>query len=189
MVPYYWKLVLESVLAGRYGFTKVYRMALRDFMRMTPEWMVSNADMQNNMALIKQASAENALHEINLDDYDLVRTNSEDSKTTIWRRITLNKLFFPLRKDKVIFQPYMRVPAYRQISGFRKILYVNPENGKGFIAEINRLKTVGGLIAGFFDGIRLLFAYGRVRSRMRKALPYLTSEKMWDQILNLKEEN
>lgn len=66
MVPYYWKLVLESVLAGRYGFTKVYRMALRDFMRMTPEWMVSNADMQNNMALIKQASAENALHEINL---------------------------------------------------------------------------------------------------------------------------
>ncbi len=191
MVPYYWKLVLESVLAGRYGFTKVYRMALRDFMRMTPEWMVSNADMQNNMALIKQASAENALHEINLDDYDLVRTNSlaEDSKTTIWRRITLNKLFFPLRKDKVIFQPYMRVPAYRQISGFRKILYVNPENGKGFIAEINRLKTVGGLIAGFFDGIRLLFAYGRVRSRMRKDLPYLTSEKMWDQILNLKEEN
>lgn len=191
MVTYYWKLVLESVLAGRYGFTKVYRMALHDFVNMSPDQMVKNADMQENMAKIKQISAENALHEIDLTDYDLVRTNSlaEDSKVTIFRRLTLNKLFFPLRSDKIIFQPYMRVPAYRQISGFRKILYVNPENGKGFVAEINRFKTISGLFGGFFDGIYLLFAYGRVRSRMRRALPYLTSERMWNQILNLKNKD
>lgn len=191
MVMYYWKLVLESVLAGRYGFTKVYNMALRDFIHMSPEQMVKNANMQDNMAKIKQISAENALHEIDLADYDLVRTNSlaEDSKVTIWRRITLNKLFFPLRNDKIIFQPYMRVPAYRQISGFRNILYVNPENGKGFVAKINRFKTLGGLFNGFFSGIYLLFSYGRVRSRMRHALPYLTSESMWHQILNLKDKD
>ncbi|MGX7043199.1 glycosyltransferase [Leuconostoc holzapfelii] len=191
MVMYYWKLVLESVLAGRYGFTKVYNMALRDFIHMSPEQMVKNANMQDNMAKIKQISAENALHEIDLADYDLVRTNSlaEDSKVTIWRRITLNKLFFPLRNDKIIFQPYMRVPAYRQISGFRNILYVNPENGKGFVAKINRFKTLGGLFNGFFSGIYLLFSYGPVRSRMRHALPYLTSESMWHQILNLKDKD
>lgn len=191
LVPYYLRLVIEAVLGGRYAFADVYHMAMHDFLHMNSAWMVENADMQKIMPKIKEMTKSVALQEINLDDYDLDYTTSlaEKKSNTFWRRIMMNNIFFPLRKDKMIFQLYTRVPAYRQISGYRNILYVNPENGKGFVAKINRWTTIKKMVRGVFDALHLLMSYGTVRTRISKDLPYLTSEKMWNQILNLKEKD
>jgi GT2 family glycosyltransferase len=190
MVPYYIRLVLNSAMAGRYAYNDVYHLALGDFLKMTPDWMITNADMQNVLPKVREAGASDALHEIDLADYDTVQTSSlaEAKADTILRRLTFNRLLFPFNKKQVIVQPFTAVPAYRQIAGFRKVLYINPENGKGFVATIKRSRFFGQMFRAVFDALRLWAGYRRVGRRMRNEMDRLTSENMWDGILKVDEK-
>ncbi|MDR0899442.1 MAG: glycosyltransferase [Lactobacillaceae bacterium] len=187
VVPYYIRLALNSAMAGRYAYNDVQRMALRDFLNVTPEWLIANANMKNVLPKIREVGSADALHEINVGDYDTVQTSSlaEDKLSTIVRRLTFNRLLFPFDKKKVIVQPFTALPAYRQIAGYKNVLYVNPENGKGFLAVIKRSKFFGNMFRAVFDALHLWTSYRRVGRRLRKDLDKLTSEKMWDDILKL----
>jgi hypothetical protein len=185
----YVRLILDAVMGGRYGYAAVYRKALKDFLHLTPEWLIENEKMQNIIPRLKELVVDETPQEIDITKIDYVQTNSfqEDSKSTRWRRLTINNLFFPLNSKQAIIQPFTQVPVFRQISGYRKILYMNPETGKGFVAHINRWKTISILTATVFDSIKLLFRYRAVRNRLKKQMALLTSEEMWNDILKIQK--
>lgn len=184
---YYLGNVGRLVLAIRHGYVNVSRLALKDYLHLTPEWLIENENMKAILPQLKELVKDNDPHDINLQDYPLIKTNKKDESKLkkIGRMLTLNRLLTPLEKNKVIFQEFIERPIYRQVAGYKKILYYNPETDKGFVVEATRGKVIREIFGLLMDSLKLLFKYRSIRKRLLNNLDNLTSEEMWKKILKI----
>lgn len=187
---YFLSISRVFLLAVRHGYVAVLHQALKDYLNITAAWMIENADMQALMPKIKELAKGNIPEEIDLDKEEIFYSDHTEEKRSavIARWFTLNKMLLPLHDDKVVYQDFTMAPKYRQIAGFRRILYVNPENKKGFVVTVKRGKVIRDTFQIAMDSLRLLVSYRGVRRRLMKEMDQLTSEKMWLDILDLNKK-
>ncbi|GAB2027631.1 glycosyltransferase [Lactovum odontotermitis] len=179
-INYYKWLAQNQLLAGRYGYVEVLKLALNDYLNLTSEWMEKNINMADKISEINSFAKDNIQRELDLSQIPV----ELNTKMGEHRFITLFKMFFmPLRTDKVVIQRAEILPIFQQMTGYKKVLTYNPETNKGFIVEISKKKLFSGIFSIWRDCWRIRRNYGEVRKRLLDNLDYLTSEEMWNEIL------
>ncbi|GAB2025146.1 hypothetical protein OfM1_12170 [Lactovum odontotermitis] len=179
-VKYYKWLAQNMLLAGRYGYVDVLKLALNDYLNLTSKWLVDNAGMQENIVKIMNLASANTAQTLDLSQLPIEFNPKMGEKG----RLTLLKmLFFPLVHDKINIQRMSILPIFQQMAGYKRVLTYNPNTNKGFIVEISKKKLFKGIFSIWRDCWKIRRNYGKVRKRLLDDLDYLTSEEMWNDIL------
>lgn len=183
----YIKRYLEQIISGRYGYVDVMRLALKNFGKLDAERFVESINLKPMFPVFKELTKDNTLKEIDLAELPVIshEVDYESRLKKFGRLITFNKLFLPLNNTKIVQQEFIHRAHFRDIAGFRKIVYYDIKSNKGFVTEVSRWKTLKYLLLLAGDGIKFIFTYPATRRRLLKNFDYLTSEQMWDDILKL----
>jgi hypothetical protein len=178
LVLYYAALHITSLLTGRYEYSRLYRLALNDFLTMTPEKLVASAHIAAKLQEINAIVQNETLKEVTP-----VELTEFDGKTEHTIISLLRVVFKPLKKDKVN-QEFLMLPNWQNIAGHRRIQYYRLSDHKAFTVTVSRWKLFTGLLGVTGESVRLLFGFGRVRRRLLAKFDYLTSEEMWQEIFS-----
>lgn len=183
----YAKHYLEQLISGRYGYVDVMRLSLKNFGKLDAQRFVDGINLKPLFPVFKELTKDNSLKEIDLKELSIVNRDVENEgrKQAFIRALTFNRLFLPLENNAIVKQAFIHRAHFRDIAGFRKVLYYDAKSEKGFVVEFKRLKTLKYLLLLLSDGVKYLFAYRATRRRLLRDFDYLTSEKMWFEILKL----
>ncbi len=185
----YIKRYLEQIISGRYGYADVMRLSLKKFRQLTVEEFIKSIDISKIIPSLKELTKNNTLKDIDLDKLNVINNEVEyeSKKNKIKRLITFNKIFLPLNKNEIVKQDFIYRAHFRDIAGYKNVLYYDENSKKGFTVTISRLKTIKYLMLLLIDSVRYIFTYKSVQKRLLKQYDYLTSEKMWNEILKLEQ--
>ncbi|GAB2025290.1 hypothetical protein OfM1_13610 [Lactovum odontotermitis] len=167
---------LISLLAARYEHHQLERLALNDFLKMTPEKWVEAASLAEKLPEINNILKNERLKPIDIDSPTFV--SPEDKKESTLK--SLLKMIFLPRKNRTVKSEFLMLPHFSQLAGSKRILYYLGD--KGFIVTVRPWKLFSGLFMLAIDSLRLIFGFGRVRRRLLAKFDYLTSEEMWQEI-------
>ncbi|GAB2026787.1 glycosyltransferase family 2 protein [Lactovum odontotermitis] len=167
---------LISLLAARYEHHQLERLALNDFLKMTPEKWVKAASLAEKLPEINNILKNERLKPIDIDSPTFV--SPEDKKESTLK--SLLKMIFLPRKNRTVKSEFLMLPHFSQLAGSKRILYYLGD--KGFIVTVRPWKLFSGLFMLAIDSLRLIFGFGRVRRRLLAKFDYLTSEEMWQEI-------
>lgn len=183
----YAKRYIDQLVSGRYGYVDVLRLSFKNFAQLDADRFVKSIDLKPMFPIFKDLTKDNALAEIDLTQFNIVQhqVNNESRRQKFFRLLTFNKLFLPQNKDQVVEQEFIHRAHFRDVAGYKKILYYDAKSSKGFVVDVKRGKTLKYLFLLLADGIKFTFSYPKTRQRLLSKLDYLTSEQMWDEILKL----
>jgi hypothetical protein len=182
---FYKSLYLSALFGARYQYVELYRLALKDFLKSDGQQMIDRIKGIPTNTTFKDIISTEILKNIDLEDYNIANWENEGESrlSTRIRQLTLNRQFLPLNNKKVILQEYSRIPFLQSISGYRNILYFNSYSQKGFVAKVDRWKTIKFLLLFVVDHLKYAFLYRGARKRLLRDYDKLTSEEMWQDIL------
>lgn len=186
----YIRRYIEQLVSGRYGYVEVMRLALKQFGRLDAKRFVENSALDPMIPVFKELTSEYCLQELDTDAFTLAdRMDRPEGKLRRFGRLlTFNKLFLPLNNKKVVKQDSVDRACFKEIAGYRRILYLDTKSSKGFMVKLSRPKTLKYLLLLLGDALVYLFAYPATRRRLLKHYDYLTSEQMWEEIFGRASE-
>ncbi|MDR2977354.1 MAG: glycosyltransferase [Streptococcaceae bacterium] len=169
---------LVSLLSARYEHHQLERMALNDFLNMTPEKWIESASLKEKLPEVNAMIKNERLKPV---DYDTSGFVSVDAKAESTLKSLLRMIFLP-RKNRTVKSEYLMLPHFNQLAGSKRIFYYLGD--KAFIVTVKPWKLFSGLCLLAVDSLRLIFGFKKVKARLLAKFDALTSEAMWQEIFS-----
>jgi hypothetical protein len=180
----YFKFLLTSLFSYNYATARAVNKAFSDFL-IGPSFWLANIDTSKIRADIASFSSSEKMLPISRADYAPVYASPEEKLgRKLIRLLLLNGHLLPsfLLNDAVVYQHKSFRGRFREIFGFKHVLYEYEPLPLGYIATHDKSK----FFKEFFVAIKNLFKFfirsKTLKKQYQNALPEMTSRDFWEKV-------
>lgn len=177
----YKRMYLAALYSHKYETVAAIRLAFNHVYGDINFWF-NNYDLKNVRASINNLIKMEKFIDIDLDKLKPVYEFKPRKK--IIKKITFNGLLLPM-KNKLAYQEFNFGANADHIYRHKNILYYKPNNKKGFIVKVSRIKFFKLLFGLYLDMYKIRSNYQTNVTKYKNNIGKLTSKDFWTKVLKI----
>ncbi|OUI90988.1 hypothetical protein HK13_11870 [Acetobacter indonesiensis] len=182
MIRTYFGCILTSSLSYNYSGCNAFSEAVKDIIK-GPSFWEQNVAMTDVRKKISQIADGEKCNPIEIPAGAERRSLHESKLRRVVRLISLNGFLLPafLIKNKTVIEPKDFHAAFRRIFRYKNVIYLAGDN-TGYEAHYDKKKFFACLFEWAKTSRKFSKEFPSLKTRYKKSLDYLTSEKFWRNI-------
>jgi len=177
----YKRLYLAALYSHRYETVLAIRLALSQIFGDINFWF-ENYDLSKVRKFFSDFIKTEKFENIDIDQ--LKPAYKYKHKGKLLKKLSFNGLLLPMR-NKIAYQEFSFCANYDHIFRFKRILYYKPNDKKGYIVKVSRIKFFKLLFCLYIDIFRMKLNYKANLRKYKNHFDKLSSRDFWVKVLKI----